>query len=141
MIIILYIAALIFALAFAVLVVYLSKTLKAAQHTLDNVASTLGGLEKQMEGISVETTALLNKTNHLADDIGDKSQKLNTLVDGVKGIGDSVQDFNESLHSISTNLKQSAQSNTDTAAQAMKWGQVGMDLYKKWQKEKPQSKQ
>lgn len=76
-----YISALIAAIAFAVLVIYLVKVLKETQRTMANVANTLEGLEKQMEGITVETTALLHKTNKLADDINQKSTRLNTVVD------------------------------------------------------------
>lgn len=139
MINILYIAALIAAVAFAVLVIFLARTLTAVRRTMNNVADTLEGVEKQMEGITLETTALLNKTNKLAEDVGEKSQKLNTLVDGVKGIGDTVQEFNHSIRSVSRGLTQSANTNTDTATQAMKWGQVAINLWKKAKKEETKS--
>ncbi len=45
MIIILYLSVALIAVAFLVLVIYLSKTLKSLQLTLKNVASTLEGLE------------------------------------------------------------------------------------------------
>jgi uncharacterized protein YoxC len=67
--ILLYLAAIIAAVAFAVLVIYLAKTLKASTRTLNNVANTLESLEKQMQGITTETTELLHKTNALADDV------------------------------------------------------------------------
>ncbi|HLR75311.1 MAG TPA: DUF948 domain-containing protein [Virgibacillus sp.] len=129
--IILYIAALITAIAFAVLVGYLAITLKATQRTLDNVASTVESLEKQMEGITTETTALLNKTNKLAEDMHDKSTKLNGLFDGIKGIGETVNDFNMSLRQISTHITTAASEDKDKAAQAVKWGAALIDLWKK----------
>lgn len=129
--IILYIAALITAIAFAVLVGYLAITLKATQRTLDNVASTVESLEKQMEGITTETTALLNKTNKLAEDMHDKSTKLNGLFDGIKGIVETINDFNMSLRQISTHITTAASEDKDKAAQAVKWGAALIDLWKK----------
>ena len=84
MIIILYLSVALIAIAFLILVIYLSKTLKSLQLTLKNVASTLEGLEGQMQGITTETAQLLHKTNQLAEDIQDKSAKLNTVVDAVQ---------------------------------------------------------
>ncbi|WP_407272260.1 DUF948 domain-containing protein [Radiobacillus sp. PE A8.2] len=134
MINLLYIAAIIVAVALVVLVIYLSKVLKATERTLINVADTLEGLEKQMEGITLETTALLNKTNKLAEDINEKSQSLNTLMTGVKGIGDTVNDFNKSIRAVSNNLTSFAEKNKDVTAQTVQWGTVVMDLIKKWKK-------
>lgn len=97
MIIILYLSVALIAIAFLILVIYLSKTLKSLQLTLKNVASTLEGLEGQMQGITTETAQLLHKTNQLAEDIQDKSAKLNTVVDAVQGIGGSINQFNTSI--------------------------------------------
>ena len=124
------IAALIAALAFAVLVIYLAMVLKAVQRTMNDVADTMEGMEKQLEGITTESAALLSKTNRLAEDISDKSQRLNTLVDGVQGIGESVKDFNNTLRTVSNQVSVAADNNKETAAQAMNWGTVAMKLWK-----------
>ncbi|MFZ3580097.1 DUF948 domain-containing protein [Virgibacillus sp. DJP39] len=127
----LYIAAIIVAIAFAVLVIYLAMTLKATQRTLNNVADTVEDLEKQLQGITTETTALLNKTNRLAEDVEQKSSKLNGLFDGVRGIGETVKDFNQSLRKITTKVSVSAEQNQEKASQAVKWGTAMFDLWKK----------
>ena len=80
LILILYLSVALIAIAFLILVIYLSKTLKSLQGTLDNVATTLSGLEKQLDGVTKETTILLHKTNELASDIQDKSESLNSVV-------------------------------------------------------------
>lgn len=131
MINLLYISAAIVAIAFTVLVVYVAKTLKATERTLSNVSNTLEGLEKQMEGITVETTALLNKTNGIAEDLGEKTQKFNSVFEGVKDVGDSIQQFNKSVRSISTNITDSVEKNSDKAAQALQWGNVAIDFWNK----------
>ena len=91
MIIILYLSVALIAVAFLILVIYLSKTLKSVQMTLTNVASTLDGLEGQMKGITAETTELLHKTNRLAEDIQEKSEKLNTVVHAVQEVGTLIE--------------------------------------------------
>ncbi|MDY0408717.1 DUF948 domain-containing protein [Paracerasibacillus soli] len=60
---ILYIAALIAAVAFAVLVVFLGITFMAVKRTMNSVANTMDSMEKQLVGITTETTELLKKTN------------------------------------------------------------------------------
>lgn len=128
MVIILYIAALIAAIAFAVLVGFIIITLKPA---LYQITSTVESMKKQMEDLTTETTALLNKTNKLADDMHYKSTKLNGLFDGIKGIGETVNDFNQSLRRISTHITTAAAKDQDKAAQAVKWGAALMNLWKK----------
>lgn len=134
--ILLYIAALIAAVAFAVLVVFLAMVLNQAKRTLSNVADTLDGFEEQMRGITSESAELLHKTNKLAEDVSDKTSRINPLVDGFKGIGESLIDFSDTLKSISHRLTTVAEQNKEQTAQAMNWGSVGLELYKKFKREK-----
>lgn len=125
------IAALIVAVAVAVLVFYLARTLKSTERTLDNVADTLESFEKQLEGITTETTTLLNKTNRLAEDIEQKSAKLNTVFDGINEIGVTIQGFNQSVKDLSSNISKAASVEDDRASQAVKWGAALIDLWKR----------
>lgn len=134
--ILLYIAALIAAVSFAVLVVFLAMVLNQAKRTLSNVADTLDGFEEQMRGITSESAELLHKTNKLAEDVSDKTSRINPLVDGFKGIGESLIDFSDTLKSISHRLTTVAEQNKEQTAQAMNWGSVGLELYKKFKREK-----
>ncbi len=78
--IMLYIAALIAAVALAVLVIYTVITLKAMQRTMTNATDTLENLEVQMQGVTTETAELLKKTNKLADDVNQKSEKIEWFI-------------------------------------------------------------
>lgn len=131
MINLLYIAALIFAIAFCVLVVYLVKVLKETERTMGNVANTLEGLESQMEGITTETTILLNHTNALAEDINQKSQQLNGLVDSISGLGTTVTRFNQSLQQASDSVTGIAFANKEETAQIIRWGTIIIELLNK----------
>ncbi|MBE4908303.1 DUF948 domain-containing protein [Bacillus luteolus] len=136
MIIILYLSVALIAIAFLILVIFLSRTLRSLQITLDNVAKTLSGLEKQMEGITVETTELLHKTNALATDIQEKTKKLNTVVDAVQDVGVSIQRFNGSIQKVSENVSVQVERNQEKVTQVIQWGNVLIDLWDKWKDKK-----
>lgn len=135
--IILYIAAGIAALAFVILVVYVIITLKATRQTLNDVSGTLQGLEKQMQGVTSEATQLLNKTNRLAEDMNQKSSKLDSLFEGAKGIGNTLQDFNQTLAHLSKIISKHSKEDQEKAAQAVKWG---ASLFEFWNNRKNKSK-
>lgn len=125
------IAALIIAIAFLILVIYLVKTLKATEKTLNNVADTIDSFEKQLQGITRETTSLLQKTNHLAEDISEKSTKLNTVFDGFKEIGETIQNLNASLNELTNNIAKVADEDRDQVSQVVKWGAAIIDIWKR----------
>ncbi|MFC0300930.1 DUF948 domain-containing protein [Virgibacillus soli] len=128
---ILYIAALIAAVAFAVLVVFLGITFMAVKRTMNSVANTMDSMEKQLVGITTETTELLKKTNVLAEDVINKTGKLEGIFDGAKGIGETLMDFNESIKHITSQISRNASQNQEKAAQSVKWGAALFDLWKK----------
>lgn len=131
--IILYLSVALIAIAFLVLVIFISKTLKSLQVTLDSVSDTLKGFEKQLEGITSETALLLQKTNALAEDIQQKSQDLNSVVEAVKGIGTTVNKFNGSLRTIVHTIDQQVEENKEKISQVVQWGNLFLELKDKWQ--------
>lgn len=134
--IILYLSAAVAAIAFLILVIYLSKTLKSLQVTLDSVSHTLIDVEKQMKGLTTESTLLLNKTNALAEDLQQKSENLNTVVDAVKEVGTTVRGFNQSLQKVSSRVEQDLEQNQDKIAQVVQWGTAVLELRDLWKKKK-----
>lgn len=134
--IILYLSVALIAVAFFVLVIYLSKTLKSLQKTLESVSKTLMGLETQLDGVTRETTVLLHKTNTLADDIQKKSESLNTVVDAVKDVGKAVQRFNHSLQNITSSVDRQIDLNKEKISQVMQWSNVILELKDKWKAKK-----
>ncbi|CEG28236.1 DUF948 domain-containing protein [Bacillus sp. B-jedd] len=130
--IILYLSVAVIAIAFLVLVIYLSKTLKSLQITLESVSKTLVGLEGQLDGVTKETAVLLHKTNALADDIHRKSESLNTVVDAVKGVGESVNKFNNSVQTIVGSVDRQIDQNKEKISQIVQWSNVLLELKDKW---------
>ena len=125
------IAVLIVAVAIAVLIYYVIGAIVEAKKMIATIDTTMDSLDEQLKGITTETTILLQHTNRLADDINDKSTKLNGIFDGIKGIGETIQEFNESLNTISMNITQSASKDQEKASQAVKWGIAAMNMFKK----------
>lgn len=134
--VLLYISAIIAAGAFAFLVYYLIKTLQAMKNTLEKVTKTVEGLQKQVDEITIESSQLLQKTNMLADDIQQKSESLNTLFAAAKDIGESMQHVNASLRKVSQTVSKAADENSEQVAQAVKWGNIVLNLWEKWKEKR-----
>lgn len=136
--IILYASVALVAIAFSILVIYVIQTLKSLQTTMDSVSKTLDGLEGQLDGVTKETTLLLQKTNYLADDIQKKSENLNTVVDAVKDVGQTVQTFNRSLQGVSQSVTKEIEKNEEKIAQIAQLGTILFEFRDKWKKRKKQ---
>lgn len=127
--IILYLSVALIAIAFFILVIYLIKTLKMVQGTLQSLTKTIEGMEKQIQEIGSETAQLLHKTNAVADDVQKKVESLNVLFDAVKQVGSTVQTFNDSLTKKLT-------ANEQKLAQAVQWGNAFLEIWGKWKERK-----
>lgn len=138
--IILYLSAAVAAIAFFVLVLFIGRTLKSVQVTLDSVSKTLVGLEKQLDGVTRETTELLHKTNALAEDIQNKSNSLNTVVEAVKDVGTSIRKFNGTIQTVTSSVDRQVEQNKDKVSQIIQWTNVFLELKEKWAAKK-QSKE
>ncbi|KAB7705874.1 DUF948 domain-containing protein [Bacillus aerolatus] len=132
MVIILYLSAAVAAIAFLILVLNLSKTLKSVDRTLDSLSRTVDRLEGQMQGITAETTELLHKTNVLAEDIQQKTEQMNTVVNAVKDVGSTVQNLNQSINKVTTTVASQMEKNQYKISQAVQWGNVVKQLVEKF---------
>ena len=135
-IIILYLSAALIAVAFFILVIFLSKMLKSLRLTMEGISKTLVGLEKQIEGVTTETTALLQKTNTLADDLQRKSESLNSVVDAVKDVGTTVSHFNQTLQNITNVVDKQVEENKEKISQVIQWSNVFLELKYTWKTKK-----
>ncbi|KHD84234.1 DUF948 domain-containing protein [Heyndrickxia ginsengihumi] len=137
MIIILYLSVALIAIAFLFLVISLSRTLKSVSVTLDHVAGTVKDLESQMQGITNETTKILQSTNDLVADIQHKSEKLNTVVDAVEDIGVSATQLSQTLRRVTTTVSSTVGKKQEKIAQALQWGAAIKNIRDKWAERKP----
>mgnify|MGYP001133968846 FL=1 len=89
-----------------------------------------------MKGITAETTELLNKTNRLADDIQEKSLKLNTVVDAVQEVGTSFRQFNSSIQQVSESVTSAAEQNREKISQVVSWSNAALEIWNRWKQKK-----
>ncbi|QQZ10581.1 DUF948 domain-containing protein [Heyndrickxia vini] len=136
MIIILYLSVALIAVAFLILVISVSKTLNSVKETLNQVSKTMEGIEGQMQGITGETTMLLHKTNALAEDIQQKSEKLNTVVYAVQDVGTTIKSLNESVRRVTNNVTHQVEKNQDKMTQVIQWSNVFKEIKDKWAENK-----
>ncbi|MFD1608659.1 DUF948 domain-containing protein [Oceanobacillus luteolus] len=134
--IMLYIAIIIAVIALVVLTVYTINTLKVTKDFLNETKTTLQGLETQVKGITTETTQLLNKTNRLADDVELKSRKMDGLLDGAKGIGETMKEFDRSLNQLSNSIARASSEDREKTNEAVKWGASILEFVMKRNKQK-----
>lgn len=139
--VILYISVAIIAVAFFILVVYITRTLRSLQMTLTSVSHTLDGLEKQLQGVTSETTSLLQKTNVLAEDLQQKSESLNGVVSAVKEVGRSVQKFNHSVDRIADRVTSQMNEQEEKISQVVQWGNVALEIRDRFRARKKQPTQ
>ncbi|OMP67431.1 DUF948 domain-containing protein [Domibacillus epiphyticus] len=137
--IILYLSAAVAAIAFLILVINLSKTLKSVDNTLDTLSRTVDRLEGQLKDVTAETAELLHKTNALAEDIQHKTEQLNTVVYAVKDVGSSVHNLNHSLKKVTTTVASQMEKNQYKISQAVQWGNVVKQMVDKFKAERDQS--
>ncbi|OAH56247.1 MULTISPECIES: DUF948 domain-containing protein [Bacillaceae] len=139
--IILYLSAAVAAIAFLILVINLSKTLKSVDNTLDTLSRTVDRLEGQLKDVTAETAELLHKTNVLAEDVQHKTEQLNTVVYAVKDVGSSVHNLNQSLRKVTTTVASQVEKNQYKISQAVQWGNVVKQMVDKFKEEKGHAKQ
>ena len=72
----------------------------------------------------------------MADDISRKSESLNSVVNAVKDVGNSVQRFNQSIHNVQTMVDVQLDKNKDKISQVVQWSNVFLELKDKWQAKK-----
>lgn len=106
------IAALIAALAFAVLVVFIILALRKVTDILGEVEKvtqeankSLAVITKDVDHLSIEVEGLLNKANTLVDDLNGKISKTDPLFTAIGDLGVTVSDVNQSTRNLAVSLK------------------------------------
>ncbi|HLR69298.1 DUF948 domain-containing protein [Virgibacillus alimentarius] len=93
------IGVLIFSIAFAVLVGYLSYTLYAMTKVIDGVGDTVEQLPDQLDTIFKETENILHESNQTLTDLNEKMRTLSPLFYAVEDVTEATRGFASSLAS------------------------------------------
>ena len=106
------IAALIAALAFALLVLFLcwtligfNKIMKEVKQTVVEVNDSIKIITKDVDQLSIEVEGLLNKSNSLVDDLNGKLAQTDPLFKAVGDLGTSVSGVQASTRKVTQSFK------------------------------------
>lgn len=118
------VAWLVVAVAFAVLVAYLSyffvhltQTVKQVSQIVQEAQKTLVVLRKDVDSLSVETQGLLNKSNQLMEDVTQKVAKIDPLFEAVGEVGESISGVNDSTRNFLSALTKKNENKVDQLKQ------------------------
>lgn len=133
----------IIALAFAILVVYVIKTLKSVQKSTEQINEGLIHMQKEIDLVSKETTELIRNTNKLTIDLQEKSKSLDSLFHSIDDVGIVVNQVTQSAKQVSSTLTGTLQRSVKNATvqrdkvdEVMKYISLGLSIWQKFQSRK-----
>ena len=131
------IAALIAAVAFAVLVVFLvivllkvSKIMGEVSSTVKEANSSLRVITKDADNLLIEVEGLLNKSNTTLDDVNGKLGKTDPLFQAIGDLGVSVSSLNSSTRNLTDRVTGVTKRTAQTGV-ATKVGKTAMNMNRK----------
>ncbi len=92
------------AVAFAVLVFFLIRTLKSAQGSLDNVSKTLQEVQKTIDELSYEVKQTVRHANDITADVQHKMKQIDPVMESVQNLGEVLNEVTEAAKQVSTTM-------------------------------------
>lgn len=92
------------AVAFAVLVFFLIRTLGSAKESLDKVSQTLQEVQKTIDELTYEVKTTVRHANDITADVQSKIQKIDPIVDSVKNLGDVMNELTLTVKQVSVTV-------------------------------------
>ncbi|WP_211749971.1 DUF948 domain-containing protein [Paenibacillus sp. Marseille-Q4541] len=94
----------IIAIAFAVLVFFLIKTLKTAQESLDNVSKTLKEVQGTIDELGYEVKQTVRHANDITADVEHKMKQIDPVMTSVKNLGDVLTEVTAAAKQVSSTV-------------------------------------
>lgn len=98
------ISVLIIAIAFAVLVLFLIKTLKAATHSLEKTTQTLQEVQKTIDELGYEVKQTVRHANNITVDLQAKMKQIDPVLDSVHNLGEVLSEVTYAAKQLSTTV-------------------------------------
>ncbi|MFC3749900.1 DUF948 domain-containing protein [Paenibacillus sp. GCM10012306] len=92
------------AVAFAVLVFFLIKTLRSAKDSLDNVSQTLQEVQKTIDELTYEVKTTVRHANDITVDVQNQLQKIDPIMDSVKNLGEVMNELTLTAKQVSVTV-------------------------------------
>lgn len=133
-----YLSILLIAIAFLIVVVYVSIVMNRLTKTMKSLSTTLSGVEKQVQEMTPQLATTLKEADRLLDDATDKSGATESLFDSVQLLGESLQSANSAIqNSLSSLTEEEMDEKVKPYIKGMKWSEVAVTLYERWRQHKP----
>lgn len=94
----------IIAVAFAVLVFFLIRTLKSAQASLENVSQTLQEVRTTIDELSYEVKQTVRHANDITADVQHKMKQIDPVMESVQNLGDVLNEVSAAAKQVSTTM-------------------------------------
>lgn len=94
----------IIAVAFAVLVFFLIRTLGSAKESLDNVSQTLKDVQKTIDELTYEVKTTVRQANEITTDVQQKIEKIDPIMDSVKNLGEVLSELTLTVKQVSVTV-------------------------------------
>lgn len=120
------ISVVIIAVAFAVLVLFLIKTLKAATQSLEKTSQTLQEVQKTIDELGYEVKQTIRHANDITVDLQSKMKQIDPVMDSVHNLGEVLSEVTYAAKQLSStvmdkmkknNVKSSSKITPSTAEQ------------------------
>lgn len=129
--ILLYLSAIIAALALVLIAVYLIITLKTVMNKTTQITNTIERTEKKIDSVSSKAETLMNKADSIADDAQNKLKAFDGVAESVGQLKASIHYMDQSLNEVSERLQ--SQGKPDKAMKdTLKWGDTAISLFGKY---------
>ncbi|WP_068622504.1 MULTISPECIES: DUF948 domain-containing protein [Paenibacillus] len=92
------------ALAFVALVIFLIKTLKAAENSLNKTSQTLQEVQKTIDELTYEVKQVLRHANGITEDVEHKMRQIDPVIETVKNVGEILNEVTLSAKQVSSAL-------------------------------------
>lgn len=92
------------AIAFAVLVFFLIRTLSSAKESLDNVSQTLKEVQKTIDELTYEVKTTVRHANDITADVQTQLHKVDPIMDSVKNLGEVMNELTLTAKQVSVTV-------------------------------------
>lgn len=130
-----YVGILFFALAFALVTIYMCYVLIRVSKSMKSLGSLFGEIEDKLHYLTPELRNTLRETEKLVDDFNEKVTATNGLFDAMGNAGNSINSCNRLLDKQAKKLPEydSAES-IARLTEGAKWADVAFKMFRRWKK-------
>ena len=102
--------------------------IKGMKEPMKEMKGSADNLKGRMDKLMLETTHLQHTTAELKEDIQQKTEKINYMVDAAKGTKNSLLDMNAVVRNITAGISTKVDHDPAHAAQVNQWSNTAMGL-------------